>query len=223
MTWFAEHELLNNTDIDAQLIVCIMLGSLIINRQRSYSVLRSRQSSQAGSHSAERLLGRREAEDYDEESDNDALSGARSPSQQQRCCGASIPDTSRFADHWHSRLLQKFPFMVEMFYWALNYIVYAMTKSIAAAIFGRGGHAVTAMAQANGIAILNLEHHSILKFLFPVDEAVFQKWLLNSSFPIMTFFNQIYSLVHIPGTVTFCPGTTMPPPTTTPLRLRDAQ
>lgn len=90
-----------------------------------------------------------------------------------------------------------------MFYWALNYVAYSLTKKTAGIIYGRGGHHVTALAQENGINILNLEHHSVLSIFFPLEEAKVQQFFLQNHKPIMTFFNQIYSLVHIPGTVAF--------------------
>ncbi|KAK5120645.1 hypothetical protein LTR85_006003 [Meristemomyces frigidus] len=184
------------------LIVCLMVGSLIINRRRSYSITRPRKSREA---SSENLLGWRDP-DYDsEESSLRSRSPSPMPQEQQHVCGIPVesPDSNRFANHFHSRILQKYPFLIEMFYWALNYVAYAMTKKMAGVIYGRGGHHVTALAQENGIAILNLEHDSILKIFFPIGEAQLQQFFLNHHKPIMTFFNQIYSLVHIPGTVAF--------------------
>jgi len=122
-----------------------------------------------------------------------------------RFCGIipvpSPESTERFQNYPHSRLLQKFPFLVEMFYWALNYVAYSLTKKVAAAVYGQGGHAVTELAQDHGIAILTLEHNTWLSIFFPLEEVAVQSFFLNEHKSIMTFFNQIYSLVHIPGTV----------------------
>lgn len=101
-----------------------------------------------------------------------------------------------------SRILQRFPFLVEMFYWALNFLAYAMTKKIGAALYSRNEHnEVTELAQQHGIAILNIEHNTFFRIFFPITEVSFQQFFLNGHLTIMTLFNQFYSLVHIPGTV----------------------
>ncbi|KAF2773001.1 hypothetical protein EJ03DRAFT_151236 [Teratosphaeria nubilosa] len=188
------------------LIVCLMLSSLYFNRRRSYRIVgRGRERGHDGT-TTQNLL-RLPGEDYD----SDGESGyyrSRSPSpmkSNQSCCGISIevPDSSRFGNHFHSRILQKFPFLIEMFYWALNYVAYSLTKKVAAAVYGRGGNQVTAMAQENGISILTLEHNTWLSIFFPIHEVELQSFFLNNHKSFITFFNQIYSLVHIPGTVAF--------------------
>ncbi|KAK5116995.1 hypothetical protein LTR62_006716 [Meristemomyces frigidus] len=139
----------------------------------------------------------REASDY-------ASSGAYIESNNaktERQCILSSESLDRFEDHPHSRFLQKFPFLVEMFYWALNYVAYSMTKDVARAIYDNKDHAVTAMAQDHGIAVLTLEHNTFLSFFFPIEEMTLQHFFLTHHKPFMTFFNQIYSFVHIPGTV----------------------
>lgn len=185
------------------LIICIMVGSVILNRRRSYSIVRRGGALGSSSENLLRVPGRET--DWDSES---AVYRSPSPSpakERERCCGVpvEVPDSSRFADHFHSRILQKYPFLVEMFYWALNYVAYAMTKNVAAAVYGRGGNQVTAMAQDNGIRILNFEHNTFFNIFFPIPEAQLQQYFIIRHKSIMTFFNQIYSLVHIPGTVTF--------------------
>lgn len=103
-----------------------------------------------------------------------------------------------------SRILQRFPFLVEMFYWALNFLAYAMTKKIGAALYSRNEHnEVTELAQQHGIAILNIEHNSMFKIFFPITEVSFQRFFVNNHVGIITLFNQFYSLVHIPGTVAY--------------------
>lgn len=110
------------------------------------------------------------------------------------------PNSSRFANHIHSRIVQKFPFLVEMFYWVLNYAFYSCTKAISHAL-SPAGTDVVQLAQDHGIAILDLEHRSIFSIFFPIEESDFQAYFLNGHPGWMTFFNRIYSLVHIPGTV----------------------
>ncbi|KAF2861344.1 integral membrane protein [Piedraia hortae CBS 480.64] len=178
------------------LIVCLMLGSLILNRRRTIK--------RPADGTAEHLLQIPTRDESDGESTRSA-SPMKSQQQQQRLCclRVEVPDTKRFANNLHSRILQKYPFLIEMFYWALNYIAYSMTKKVAAAVYGRGGHQVTAMAQDNGINILQFEHASMFSIFFLVKEVQVQQFFLRHHRSIMTFFNQIYSLVHIPGTVAF--------------------
>jgi hypothetical protein len=89
-----------------------------------------------------------------------------------------------------------------MFYWVLNFLTYAITKTLAANFLTRGG-SVWDLAQDHGIAVLWTEHDSFLRFLFPIKEADFQAWFLDGHTDLITFLNRIYSLVHIPGTVTY--------------------
>lgn len=176
-----------------------MIGSLIINRRRSFSITRTGRSPHG---SSENLLGWRDP-DYDSDSIS-ARSISPSPlgKPQHHVCTIPIetPDSTRFANNFHSRILQKYPFLVEMFYWALNYVAYAMTKKTAAVLYGQSGHAVTHMAQQTGINILNFEHHSMFSIFFPISEVQVQGFFLGHKTAI-SFLNQIYSLVHIPGTV----------------------
>ena len=142
--------------------------------------------------------------------DSDALllsediSSSRDPPKTRTCCGLTTittPNTSRFANNFHSRVLAKFPFLIEMFYWVLNFITYAVTKNLAAKFLTRDGD-VWDLAQSHGEAVLWTEHSSFLSFMFPIKEAAFQSWFLNGHTELITFLNRIYSLVHIPGTVT---------------------
>ena len=181
-----------------------MLTSLYINRRRPYSVW-PRNEDKSGlkrvSSSDVLLRNQQAVPRYVEPS---ATTTTNEPATQSRCCCLATPtpqSLARFKNNLHSRILQKYPFLIEMFYWALNYVAYALTKQIAAALYNKKGHAVTKMAQRNGINILELEHNTFLSFIFPVQEAALQHYLLKHHRSIMTFFNQIYSLVHIPGTV----------------------
>lgn len=185
----------------AKLIICIMLASLYLNRSRSHSIIRPNQPALHHSSPSESLLSDGDRDLIDDSIPNQATRSRKS----RRCCGLSIDttDTSRFAKYPQSRLLQKFPFLVEMFYWALNYVAYALTKKAAAAIYGGGNKQVTTLAQENGIRVLDMEHHSSMSVLFAIHEADLQAYFITHHKPVMTLFNQIYSLVHIPGTVAY--------------------
>jgi hypothetical protein len=53
----------------------------------------------------------------------DSMTTMKHPPKKRRCCGATIctPNTSHFADHFHSRILQKFPFLIEMYVYSQSY------------------------------------------------------------------------------------------------------
>lgn len=117
------------------------------------------------------------------------------------CCGVRLytPNSSRFANHYHSRILQKFPFLIEMFYWIITYTFYRMTKIISKAVFD--GHKVWDVAQHNGLSILWFEHDSMFSWIFPITEHDVQHWFMNGHQEGLTFLNRTYALIHIPGTV----------------------
>jgi len=183
-----------------------MIGSVVLNRNRDVQLsepTRGRSATRGllnnfhDSHSPD------ESPEWDPTKVYDEHPGPAHPQKQRNCCGMNMltPNSSRFAGHWHSRVLQKFPFLVEMFYWALNFVFYVVTKAIAARWFA-GDDGLWDKAQSHGVAILELEHSSWLSFLFPIHEADFQRFFLGHRC-ILTFLNRIYSLVHIPGTVTY--------------------
>lgn len=183
-----------------------MIGSLIVNRDRNFSISRRPQKSQR-----KPLL----EDDYDSESEEPDLDSSQtlsvnsnSSSNTDRktrnccCCTIKTPNTYRFRNHYHSQFLQKFPFLVEMFYWALNFVVYSFTKSLAEDFYDGKGNGVVELAQSHGISILKFEHDSFAKFLFPLREVDVQGFfLLNGHTSAMTLLNRAYSLVHIPATV----------------------
>jgi hypothetical protein len=193
--------------IRPKIVLSIMIGSLVLNRRRNFSILKSRHATgplTASNDQSSDCLLREDPEDdrYVVSSSDDLLRNSPCPSRADRFCGIAIdtPDTSRWSDHIHSRILQKFPFLVEMFYWAVNYLFYAFTKTISQYL-SPADISVVQVAQDHGIGILHVEHDSLFRFFFPVKESDFQSFFLENHKAIMTFFNRIYSLVHIPGTV----------------------
>ncbi|KAL5337410.1 PAP2 superfamily-domain-containing protein [Aspergillus crustosus] len=180
-------------------VVTIMLTSLYVNRYRHFSVFDKNRAP----------VGDREYLKSDVEATSSPIQhdqGRKNPHEPKRrvlgCFVIRTPNSSRFARHIHSRMLQKLPFLVEMFYWVLNYAFYSCTKAIAQSL-SPAGTDVVQLAQDHGIGILDLEHRSIFSIFFPIEESDFQAFFLTGHPGWMTFFNRIYSLVHIPGTVAF--------------------
>lgn len=132
--------------------------------------------------------------------DDDYPSTFKNLPKRRSCCGCVIytPNTSRFATHVHSRILQKFPFLIEMFYWIITYLFYRLTKVISTLIFTKK---VIDVAQAHGIMVLEFEQYSLFSFLFPWREHDVQHWFMDGHQTALTFLNRAYALIHIPGTV----------------------
>ncbi|EOO04069.1 putative integral membrane protein [Phaeoacremonium minimum UCRPA7] len=193
------------------MIVGIMIASCYINRLRGYSIIPSRKQDEGllghdklGLEDEEALLA--DADD-EQEASPAALSTATAttshPSKKRSCCGMVVhtPNSSRYANYWHSRFIQKFPFLVEMFYWAVNLLFYVSVKQASELIFATDG--VWQTAENHGVAVLALEHESPFSFLFPVREVDVQHFFRNGHQGMLTVLNRAYSLIHIPVTVSF--------------------
>ncbi|KAI5357528.1 Putative inositolphosphotransferase Aur1/Ipt1 [Septoria linicola] len=180
------------------LVVTIMVVSLIINRDRNFHIIPSPDSS------SESLIKSGAYEETASRSSSRSTSPDGRPKPSMDLSQSPFVSQSDSDMNFLSRILQRFPFLVEMFYWALNFLAYAMTKSIGAALYSRNeNNEITELAQQHGIDILTIEHNTMFKIFFPISEVEFQQFFLNGHLQIMTLYNQFYSLVHIPGTVAF--------------------
>lgn len=113
----------------------------------------------------------------------------------RNCCGLVVhtPNTSRFRHHWHSRLLQKFPFLNEMFYWVINYAFYRMTAVISQRIFASTG--IWEVARGHGIQVLSIEKSApVVHWLFPLRERAVQQWFMGGHQTALTVLNRVYAL-----------------------------
>lgn len=196
--------------VEPVIIVGIMVFSCYVNRLRGYPLTPQADQDQG-------LLGHTKLEPRDEDSLDDAFddeherpspllgsaANTARPSKKRSCCGTVVttPDTSRFANYWHSRFIQKFPFLVEMFYWAVNLLFYVGIKQASELIFATDG--VWKTAENHGIAVLWFEHESPFRFFFPLREVDVQMWFRTDHQTMLTVLNRAYSLIHIPVTVSF--------------------
>ncbi|QUC22501.1 uncharacterized protein UV8b_06742 [Ustilaginoidea virens] len=104
------------------------------------------------------------------------------------------PNTLIFKDRLLSRVLRKFPFLVEVWYWALIYWVYQL---------GRAFTALTMMedtvktARRHALQVIRLERR-----LNIFREPPIQQFFLRRP-ALMHWINRIYSFIHIPGTILF--------------------
>lgn len=190
------------------MIVGIMVGACYVNRLRNYPII-PRDKSDQGLLGLDKLDPRDEEDLLSDDSDEQQplthfpeSSGSTEHAPKKRsCCGTVIqtPNSSRYANHLHSRFIQKFPFLVEMFYWAVNLLFYVSVKKGSELIFSTDG--VWETAEKHGIAVLELEHNSIFSFLFPLREVDVQQFFRLEHQTMLTILNRAYSLIHIPVTV----------------------
>jgi len=195
------------------LVASILVASMWYTRRREYSMLGTGMKRTSGlftpdpdsPRSSDDLLSR----DYmirapsSDDSTDEYISTLKDPPKRRRMCGLILytPNTSRFADHVHSRILQKFPFLIEMFYWIITFAFYHGTKGLSRALFSKTK--VWDVAQDHGLAIMEFEQFSWLSFLWPVTELSVQQWFINGHQTFLTVLNRSYALIHIPGTVGF--------------------
>lgn len=187
-----------------------MVASCYFNRLRNFSVIPSSKQDQG-------LLGQPKVEPWDEddvldETERLNLSDAASPSsvdteahpsKKRTCCGAVVrtPNSSRYAKYWHSRFIQKFPFLVEMFYWAVNLGFYVGVKQASELVAATDG--IWQTAENHGKAVLWFEHEGPFRWLFPLREIDVQSFFRNDHQTMLTILNRAYSLIHIPVTVRY--------------------
>lgn len=179
---------------------------MFLTRKRNFQILGKRKEGYHDSYldsdsstSTEDLLWYHSDDDGDSQ---DPLSASKHLSKRRTCCGLviSTPNSSRFSNHIHSRILQKFPFLVEMFYWIITYLFYRLTKVFSQMIFTKS---IIEVAQSHGLAILEFEQFSWASFLFPIKEHSVQHWFMEGHQDALTVLNRAYALIHIPGTVGF--------------------
>ena len=134
------------------------------------------------------------------EDTHDSMTSSRNLLKRRKVCGYVIhtPNTSQFANNIHSRILHKYPFLIEMFYWIITYLFYRMTKVVSQRIFSEE---IWDVAQAHGLQILDFEQFGPLSFLFPMKEHSMQFWFMEGHQTALTILNRAYALIHIPGTV----------------------
>lgn len=147
----------------------------------------------------------RHSEDADSETSFQAGAAThplKDPPKKRNCCGFSIhtPNSSRFATCYHSRILYKFPFLIEMFYWIITYLFYRLTATFADIIFNTS---IIEVSQAHGLTLLEIEQFSFLSPLFPCREIDLQTWFIADHQILLACLNHFYALIHIPGTVGF--------------------
>ncbi|OJD18594.1 hypothetical protein AJ78_01365 [Emergomyces pasteurianus Ep9510] len=104
------------------------------------------------------------------------------------------PNTAIFRNRCFSRLLRKFPFLVECWYWTLVYWTYQLARAFTAATLK---DATVDIARKHALELIKLEE-SLQIFC----EVQIQNYFLHHPI-LMTWTNRLYSFIHIPGTIAF--------------------
>ncbi|KAF2838081.1 integral membrane protein [Patellaria atrata CBS 101060] len=104
------------------------------------------------------------------------------------------PNTKVFQGYLLSRLLQKFPFLVEAWYWALIYWVYQLGRAFTAVTLVEG---TVNVARKHALQLIHIEKRLHIFFELDVQHFFLQYPIL------MHWINRIYSFIHIPGTIAF--------------------
>lgn len=190
------------------IVFSILCASMFLTRRRGFSMFGSKYSYRALPLDTTDSDSARSSHDllyYDIDNDTDSQDSLAftKHSRKRRDLWFALklytPNTSRFANHFHSRILQKFPFLIEMFYWVITYFFYRGTKIVSQAVFD--GDKVWEVAQQNALNILWFEHESIFSWIFPISEHDVQHWFMDGHQDGLTFLNRAYALIHIPGSV----------------------
>ncbi|KAI1344253.1 integral membrane protein [Xylariaceae sp. FL0016] len=200
-----------STWMEPLVIVIILLTAMYCTRRKDYSMFGGNRN-----ESNTALLGR-DSERSSSDWDRSASPGRNVdyPPKKRRIFGRWIvqtPNSSKYARHFHSRILQKFPFLIEMFYWAIALVLYRGTILVTSKAFG-GSQGLWDIAQRHGQSILNFEAGVSGMGSVTTNERYvewrIQQWFLagveNGDWrgTALTILNRVYALIHIPGTAGF--------------------
>jgi hypothetical protein len=98
---------------------------------------------------------------------------------------APYPDTSHFRNHLLSPFLRKFPFLIEIFYWALTYWPYQLLRAASAKYISSNQARKSAIEETAGVnaeRILNIEKWLGIGFEQSFQQFVLtecKKWVMN--------------------------------------------
>ncbi|KAL1958018.1 hypothetical protein VTO42DRAFT_5230 [Malbranchea cinnamomea] len=104
------------------------------------------------------------------------------------------PNTAIFRNRPVSRLLHKFPFLVECWYWALVYWTYQLGRAFTAVTLKEE---TVDVARRHALQLIQLEQRLHIFW-----ELNIQKFFLARP-SILRWINWLYSFIHIPGTIAF--------------------
>ncbi|KAH8801409.1 hypothetical protein F5884DRAFT_740368 [Xylogone sp. PMI_703] len=200
--------------VEPVMVASILVGAMFFTRRHGlrifsnngpYSGILSEDPGSTSARSSDDLLSHEHLCDdsIDDIAEDRIFTGGKYPPKNRKCYSVDLytPNTSQFVNRFHSRIMQKFPFLMEMFYWIITYAFYRSTNVLSQAIFSKTD--IWDVARGHALAVLEFERFSWLSFLWPVREREVQQWFMHGHQTYLTVFNRSYALIHIPGTVGF--------------------
>ncbi|KAF4984247.1 hypothetical protein FZEAL_535 [Fusarium zealandicum] len=192
--------------LEPLVVVSLLFGGAYFNRSKDYN-FRKNKTSWAASNI------RKRSDDIGKRDSSDSLMGGWSGSQSPTLSPndqptlrrrklhvfgfkriVSTPNTYVFEDRVASRILKKFPFLVEVWYWFQIYWVYQVGRAITALTLVEG---TVNVARRHALQLVHMEQSLHIFW-----EVGFQKWFLAHP-TMLHWINRLYSFIHIPGTITF--------------------
>ncbi|KAK4171678.1 PAP2 superfamily-domain-containing protein [Triangularia setosa] len=106
----------------------------------------------------------------------------------------TTPNTVVFKERFLSRVLQRLPFLAEVWYWALIYWVYQLGRAFTAVTLQES---TVDTAREHALQVIHMEQR-----LGIFIEPAVQGWFLQRP-ELMRWTNKTYSFIHIPGTILY--------------------
>ncbi|VUC23817.1 unnamed protein product [Clonostachys rosea] len=190
--------------LEPLVVVTLLFGGAYFNRNKDYN-LQKGTSGWVGHRSLKRNddsedLGGRPSEEWSSSSSTPTLA-PQEPRLRRRKLHifgytkiVFTPNTLVFKDRFLSRVLQKFPFLAEAWYWANIYWVYQIGRAISALALVEG---TVNVARRHALEVIHLEQELKIFWELPV-----QHWFLKHP-TMLHWINRVYSFIHIPGTILF--------------------
>ncbi|KAJ7634933.1 PAP2 superfamily-domain-containing protein [Roridomyces roridus] len=124
------------------------------------------------------------------------LSTGESAYRQREFFGRPIKsrNTAVWRHTWVSRILRRFPFLVEVWYWLLVYWTYQLARAFTAVTLKDN---TLAVSRDHALSLIHLEQR-----LGVFVEPAVQGYVMARP-SLLGALNRIYSFIHIPGTITF--------------------
>jgi hypothetical protein len=192
--------------LEPAVVVTLLFGGAYFNRNQDYDFWAGK-AGWAGDRSLKRDDDAKLTDDYSSSSPGWSPGGSPSllpreqPTRRRRKVEifrfkriVSTPNTMVLKDRFLSRVLQKFPFLTEAWYWFLIYWVYQVGRAITALTIVEG---TVTVARKHALQVIHLEQRLHIFWEVP-----FQKWFLGHPV-LLHWINRIYSFIHIPGTIFF--------------------
>ncbi|KAM4066626.1 PAP2 superfamily protein [Hirsutella rhossiliensis] len=190
-------------------VVVLLFGGAWVNRNKDYDLCVSAYVADKTHKRSDELLGGGDSNRRDSRESQASWSGSSTPTlaphevptlrrRRIRFFGrerfVTTPNTLVFQDRFLSRVLEKFPFLAEAWYWALVYWIYQLGRAFTALSLVEG---TVHVARQHALQLIHLEQRLNIFYEVPV-----QRWFLARP-DLMHWINRVYSFIHIPGTIFF--------------------